>query len=109
MVLDEITFQNLYNFMESYTNLEHLFKTGFNYFMNGFLKNIEPSSITFLIKCLSFLNDTDLEYYRKIFSYSKIYLNFQAILKTMFNEVYDYKFIKLVLILLDNSHLVYKN
>ncbi|KAM0680369.1 hypothetical protein GINT2_001427 [Glugoides intestinalis] len=60
------------------------------------------------IRCLSLLKHTDLDHYREVFSFGKIYHIFKDEMKTLFVDGTSSEFLEYLVVLLDNNKLVYK-
>lgn len=96
-------------YVREYMEYKHVVGTGFNAFMNGLMKKIQPVSIDLHIKCLSYLHDVDLDYFRDLYSYNKIYQCFRATIANLFVHSTDHRHIGVLIRLLNNNQLVYKN
>lgn len=99
----------LFEYIRRYAEHRHVVETGFNAFMNGLMKKIRPESIRLHIKCLSYLDDVDLEHFRGLYGYNKIYGCFKTTVADLFTENTDHRNIEILIRLLNNNQLVYKN
>lgn len=111
--LPESTLLKLAEFIKELQSLNHLFSFDFSSFLNIFMLEVEPSCAFAHLLCLSRVSNLDLEYYRKLYSYSRIYNIFRAMIQNVTEnsvpEVLPTEYIQLLIRLLNNNKLVYKN
>ncbi|KAI5169417.1 hypothetical protein PAEPH01_0692 [Pancytospora epiphaga] len=108
-VLNASALEKLFEYIEAYINFTHIIDTDFSTFMNRFLMNVKPESIRLHIQCFSCLKNVDLNYLRKYFGYSEIYQTFKEAISGLFTYYTPSKYLVLLIRLLDNNQLVYKN
>ncbi|KAI5151060.1 hypothetical protein ENBRE01_1875 [Enteropsectra breve] len=109
IALNAETLEKLKDFIKAYTETIHIIPTDFNTTMNALLAKIRPLDFALHVKALSFLDHVNLEYFRKFYSYSKIYGVFKDVAKNIFEDFYERRYVSLLIKLLDNNDLVYKN
>ena len=101
--LDEEIMMKLCRFIQSFNEVNFIVQRKFQEFLGRFLKNITTSSTEYHIKCLSYLENIDTEYYRGIFGYSKIYQIFVDTIKNAFVLEIEKRYIALLIRLINNN------
>lgn len=117
VLFDEEMMDRLLSFIKTFISCDFPIKTDFGEFMNSFMKRIKTESQETHIRCLSLIyingmiidRDNHLQYYRSLFSYSKIYSIFKEQMKNIFVEGLEPEFLEYLILLLNNNKLVYKH
>lgn len=100
----------LSKYIRAYKKTTHIFETGFDKFMNNLFIKIHPECIDLHIRCLAYLDNIDIEYYRELFSYSKVFQCFKDKVSMIFvDRNINALEISLLIKLLNSNKLVYKN
>jgi len=107
--LDEEIMMKLYQFIRNFNEINFMIQGKFQEFLGKFLKNISTRSVDYHIKCLSYLENIDVEYYRETFGYSKIYQIFVDTIKNIFTIETEKRCIVLLIKLINNNKLAYRN
>ncbi|ELA41901.1 uncharacterized protein VICG_01085 [Vittaforma corneae ATCC 50505] len=117
--LNDELMNKLLKFMKSFLQNDIFIKNDFESFMSKFLKKVTSQSPELHIRCISMLKSAvsadpsdksnDLEFYRTMFGYSKIYTIFKDQIKSLFTEGAEPEFLLCLMKLLDNHKLIYKN
>lgn len=109
MSLDQEVMMRLYQFVQKFCESGYFIENDFQPFLTRFLKNVDTPAIDLHIKCLSYADEIDLDHYRGLFSYSKVYKLFTDAIKGIFTEEVECRYLSLLIKLLNNSKLAYKS
>jgi len=111
--LDDETMSLLLSIIRDFMKSEVYIECDVDAYLCGLLKKISAESSELHLRCVSLLscssNPECIEIYRNMFGYSKIYTMFKDQTSDMFSEALDPEFLLLLMRLLDNKELVYKN
>lgn len=107
--LDQEVMTKLYQFVRKFYESDYLIENDFQSFLTKLLGNIDTPAIDLHIRCLSYTNEIDLDHYRELFSYSKVYKLFTDAIRHMLAEETECRYISLLIKLLNNSRLAYKS
>ncbi|KAL6121227.1 hypothetical protein NUSPORA_01889 [Nucleospora cyclopteri] len=103
----------LSNYVDKYNNFNHLFDSDLEYFILEKLKTAKTEKSADLLKCVACLSfayeDENVEYFRKMLGYSKIYNCIKESIKDIKFKMNSYKYLGYLILLLNNDSLVYKN
>lgn len=109
---DDQSLENLFEFINNFVKNDIFIETDFKTVMSTFLRKVVSKSPELHIKCISlvFSNENDeIEFYRNMFGYSKIYSIFKDQMKYLFTTSVDPRFLYCLMALLGNDKLVYKS
>lgn len=109
MSLDQEVMMKLHQFVQKFCESDYFIENDFQPFLTRFLGNVDTPAVDLHIRCLSYADEIDLDHYRELFSYSKVYKLFTDVIKGIFTEETECRYLSLLIRLLNNSKLAYKS
>lgn len=99
----------LSRYIERYKSTNHIIDSGFDHTIHDLLNKVRPESVEEHIRCIAPLRDVDIPHFRLLFGYNKIYQCFKESITNLFVSDFRACYIGMLIRLLNNSKLVFKN